>query len=100
MEAPEPVTSYPAGSHGRGMRQSLRVASFATAFAVFVVCTYFAFFRAHFVAPNAPRSGFFSAGWWLRPIEFNPAGRLHHVDPGVDFTLGRRRPGAPHPQRG
>ena len=70
----------------RGTRQSLRVAFFAAALLAFLVASYFAFFRSHFPPANAKRSGIFSGGWWLRPIEFNPAGRLDRVNPEVDFT--------------
>ena len=68
------------------MRQSARVFSFAIAAVSFAAFTYAAFFRTALPPPNAIRPGFFSAGWWLRPIEFNSASRLHHVEPGVDFT--------------
>ena len=86
MSAPASPDLPPVGATRSGMRQSLRVLFFVGAAAAFVLCTYLAFFRAPLPPPNAARPGFFSAAWWLRPIEFNPDGRLHHVGPGVDFT--------------
>jgi photosystem II stability/assembly factor-like uncharacterized protein len=74
------------GPKTRGMKQSLRVFLFGIAFIAFILFTYLAFFRPNFPAPGSSRGEIFAASWWLRPIEFNVAGRVSHVDAGVDFT--------------
>ncbi|HEY5892086.1 MAG TPA: hypothetical protein VIT91_02540, partial [Chthoniobacterales bacterium] len=77
--------SAPTVSAGSGLKQSLRVLWFSAAFLAFLTCTYLAFFHCRFRSEPADAK-LFSFDWWLHPLEFNAASRIHRVDPEVDFT--------------
>lgn len=87
MAGPSQTPPAPAAENrAGGMRQSLRVLCFGIAAVIFAACTFLAFFRTPFPPPNAPAPAFLSGAWWLRPIEFNSASRLHQVPPGTEFN--------------